>query len=90
MKPLFVVLIVFLLVLQYQLWFGRDGLVSAWRMRHAVAEQKAQNDEFDKHTSELISEVGSLKKGGNAIENRARNDLGMVKRGETFYQVVKR
>ena len=57
-------------------------------MRRAISEQKNQNDISTKSAAALANEIASLKKGGNAIENRARNDLGMVKKDEVFYQIV--
>jgi len=89
MRTLLIILVVIVAFLQYRLWFADDGLVHVFRLKSEISAQKAKNDEIIKHNDSLIGEINSLKKGGGAIENRARNDLGMVKKGEVFYQVVK-
>lgn len=89
MRILLILLVTVVALLQYRLWFADDGLVRAFRLKSEISIQKAKNDDIVKHNASLIGEIVSLKKGGGAIENRARNDLGMVKKGEVFYQVVK-
>jgi len=54
-----------------------------------ISSLQAKNDEIVRRNVYLTNEITALKKGGAAIENRARNDLGMVKKGEIFYQVVR-
>lgn len=86
-------LIVFLLLLfgflQYHLWFSESGMLEIWRLKHAVSAQQADNVRLRDQNRALLAEVQDLKRGQAAIEERARNELGMVKKGETFYQVVK-
>lgn len=89
MKSLVIALIVLFLLLQYRLWFAGDGIVQVIRLKHQIAVQQAQNEELAQKNSALAAEVISLKKGTGAIENRARSELGMIKKGEVFYQVVK-
>lgn len=90
MKKLFFVLFVIVVVfLQLYLWFTDDGLFKTFRLKKEIHLQQAKNRNMAKHNDNLVKEINSLKKGGEAIENRARNDLGMVKKGEVFYQVVK-
>ncbi|MBU0744654.1 MAG: septum formation initiator family protein [Gammaproteobacteria bacterium] len=89
MKPLLIVLVAAVLILQYRLWFADDGLVRVFRLKTEIQAQEEKNEEIEKHNLSLIDEIDSLKKGGGAIESRARRDLGMVKKGEVFYQVVK-
>ncbi|MDR1057333.1 MAG: septum formation initiator family protein [Coxiellaceae bacterium] len=89
MKVLLGILIVVVIALQYRLWFADDGIIHAWRLNKAIYAQQAKNEDIVKRNTVLIEEIKSLKEGGDAIENCARNDLGMVKKGEIFYQVVK-
>ncbi|EKE01813.1 MAG: Septum formation initiator [uncultured bacterium] len=92
MKPIKIALILLLLIfagLQYRLWFADDGLLKVINSKRTISELQAKNDEITKHNTYLASEITALKKGGAAIENRARGDLGMVKKGEIFYQVVR-
>lgn len=89
MKPFVIVLLVLFAVLQYRLWFANDGLLQVARLKHQISEQQKINEDLHQKNALLMSEVSSLKKGGGAIENRARNELGMVKKGEVFYQVLK-
>jgi cell division protein FtsB len=88
MKWIATLLFVLLLVLQYQLWFGNNGLLRMWQLEAGVAQQKAQNASLDERNKALAAEVRDLKKGLEAIEERARSDIGMIKKDETFFQVV--
>jgi cell division protein FtsB len=89
MKIVLIILVGIFLILQYQLWFAKNGVVQAWRVEKQVKSLEQKNDELHQRNTDLASEIDSLKKGGAAIETRARSDLGMVKKGEVFYQVVK-
>ena len=89
MKIILAILIAVVLALQYHLWFGDTGIVHAFRLQKEINKQQVKNEEITKQNTGLISEINSLKKGGDAIESRARSDLGMVKKGEVFYQVVR-
>ena len=82
------VLLGLLLLLQYPLWFGDGGVASVWRLKDEVGAQKAENARLRERNRALEAEVVDLKQGLSAIEERARNELGMVKKGETFYQVI--
>jgi cell division protein FtsB len=75
------------LLLQYRLWFSADGVGEAMQLRQAVAAQRADNDQRSARNRQLAAEVRDLKQGNAAIEERARNDLGMVGANETFYQM---
>ena len=88
MRALLIILALVVIALQYRLWFADDGIIHAIRLKNAIHTQQTKNEDIIKHNASLIEEINSLKKGGDAIENRARNDLGMVKKGEVFYQVV--
>ena len=81
-------LVVLLLLLQFQLWFGVGNVPSAMRLKSQVEAQTAENAALAKRNAALAAEVADLKAGQAAIEERARADLGMIKKGETFYQIV--
>jgi cell division protein FtsB len=82
------VLLVLLIALQVRLWTGQGGLRDVWRLQQRVAEQKSENAQLKKRNETLSAEVEDLKHGDEAIEERARSELGLLKPGETFYQVV--
>lgn len=81
-------LVVLLLVLQFQLWFGVGNVPSAMRLKSQVDAQATENAALAKRNAALQAEVADLKAGQAAIEERARAELGMIKKGETFYQIV--
>ena len=83
-----VVLAVAGLGLQVELLFSDDGYRKTLKLRAAVAEQRALNDELQSRNASLDAEVVNLKQGLEAAEERARTDLGMIGKFETFYQVV--
>ena len=87
-KIILAILAFVLLFLQYGFWFGGGGLVETFRLKGKIRQQKARNDELLKSNEALAREIEALKINNEAIEERARNELGMVKRGEVFYQVV--
>ncbi len=88
MKWLASALIVIVLLLQYRLWLSGDGVSELRRLAAAVESQKAENSELEERNTQLAAEVQDLKAGMAAIEERARSELGMIGRNETFYQVV--
>jgi cell division protein FtsB len=88
MKNLIIVLLILLVFLLYRLWLGEGGLLDVWEMHREVEEQRQENARLRERNAALNAEVLDLKQGLQAIEERAREDLGMVKEGETFYQVV--
>ena len=76
------------LSLQAELWFSEDGYQKTLKLRKAVAEQRNINDDIRARNAALDAEVINLKQGRDAAEERARTDLGMIGKQETFYQVV--
>jgi cell division protein FtsB len=82
------VLVGLLLALQYPLWFGNGGVVALWKLKQEIAAQKAENRHLREHNKTLEAEVLDLKQGMAAAEERARSELGMVKKGESFYQII--
>jgi cell division protein FtsB len=88
MKAVLVFLIITLGVLQYKLWFAGSGIPEIYRLQAAVDQQLVRNRTMRNTNLALEAEVRDLKSGGQAIEELARRDLGMVKEGEVFYQFV--
>jgi cell division protein FtsB len=76
------------LLLQYRLWLSDDGVRELSRLSEAVDHQTAENAELEGRNQQLVAEVADLKAGMAAIEERARSELGMIGRNETFFQVV--
>jgi len=81
-------LLIAVLALQYRLWLSDSGMREVRRLQNAVATQTQQNVELKERNEQLGAEVKDLKEGLDAVEERARSDLGMVGANETFYQVV--
>lgn len=81
-------LLAVLIFLQYHLWFESGGIGDMMRLKKALALQTSQNDVLRKENEELISQIKHIQNNQDAAEARARGELGMVKKGETFYQVV--
>ena len=88
MKKLLTLLVVLLVYLQYSLWFGDGSLQDVWRLHQDVEQQRQENAVLRERNEALEAEVLDLQQGLEAIEERAREDLGMIKKGETFYQVI--
>ena len=88
MRWLLLPLLALLAVLQFRLWLSDGGYREVWRLRTQVAEQEQENGQLVSRNSALEAEVLDLKEGLAAAEERARTDLGMIKRGETFYQIL--
>ncbi len=88
MRWLIALLAALLLVLQYRLFVSPDGLREAWRLRASVDIQQADNEKLRARNRDLEAEVGDLKQGLAAVEERARSELGMTRRDETFFQIA--
>ena len=89
MKILAGFLVALVLALQYPLWLGKGGWTRVRDLERSLAQQQESNARLKARNDALDAEVRDLKEGNDAIEERARLDLGMIKRDETFYQVVK-
>jgi len=81
-------LIIILIGLQYRLWFGDANVLQVMSLQQQIEEQIEENERLQVRNSQLEAEVVDLKKGLSAIEERARSDQGLVRKGETFYQLV--
>lgn len=88
MRYIAIILGLLFFVLQYELWIGEGSLATVWQLQKGIAEQKKDNEKISHRNESLLAEVNDLKKGDTAIEERARNELGMIKKGETYIQVV--
>lgn len=85
---LFLVLLLLLAGLQYRLWVGDGSLAQVTDLSQQIAEQHSENDVLLERNRVLYAEVRELKKGMETVEERARHELGMVKEGETLYQLA--
>ena len=83
-------LVLLLGLLQWQLWFGTGGRLEVAELRQRVADQQAANEAMARRNAALAAEVRDLKQGSEAVEERARSELGMIREGEVFYHVVPR
>lgn len=88
MRVLSFFLFVLLLIFQYQLWFGEHGVRDLRQLQARLAEKAAQTEALAARNRALAAEIRDLKTGLTAVEERARNDLGMIKQGETYIHVV--
>ena len=88
MRVFAVALLLVLIGLQYRLWISDDGFRSVLGLKRSVAAQLAENATLVRRNAQLAAEVKDLKEGLAALEERARNDLGMIGANETFFQVV--
>jgi cell division protein FtsB len=88
MKALSIFLVTLLAGLQYPLWLGKGSWARVWELDRSVEQQREVNSRLKARNEALEAEVVDLKKGTEAIEERARLDLGMIRKDEVFYQVV--
>ncbi|HHJ15297.1 MAG TPA: cell division protein FtsB [Gammaproteobacteria bacterium] len=88
MRWLIWLLVVLLVLLQYRLWVGDGSLAEVWDLYQQVELQRAENGRLRERNQALEAEVKDLKQGLEAIEERAREELGMIRDGETFYQII--
>ena len=88
MKILALTLAALILLLQYPLWLGRGSWLRVWDLDRQVQARKDANARLQVRNSALDAEVRDLKQGFDAVEERARCELGMIKNDEVFFQVV--
>jgi len=87
-KTIIAALAILFVLLQFKLWFGEGSMKDVWRLDDAIAVQAAENAQLKERNQALAAEVADLKQGYDAVEARARYELGMIREGETFYQIV--
>jgi cell division protein FtsB len=81
-------LVFLILLLQYPLWLGRGGWLKVWEMNRDLISEYAKQREMSARNDALYAEVEDLKRGYDAIEERARTDLGMIRQDEVFFQIA--
>ena len=88
MRILGAIFVALIVLIQYPLWLGKGGWLRAWEVERQVEAQKAKNRQLEARNDSLAAEVRDLKTGTEAIEERARHELGMLRSDEIFYQYV--
>ena len=88
MRLLTLLFITLIILIQYPLWFGRGGWMNVFDLQKKYQAQRAVNLELERENDALRAEVNDLKRGTDAIEERARDELGMIKKGEVFFEVI--
>ncbi|MBT8048630.1 MAG: cell division protein FtsB [Xanthomonadales bacterium] len=88
MRSLLIILLLLFIALQLKMWFGEGGYSDVARLELRVEQQVRENEALAQRNRELQAEVEDLRQGLQAVEERARSELGMVKEQEEFYQVV--
>lgn len=88
MRLLKVLFIVALVALQYRLWFGKNSLPDYWHLQSDVQRQAETNLRLEQRNQVLKADIVDLRDGQVALEERARNELGLVKEHETFFRLV--
>lgn len=83
-----IVMLILLSMLEYRFWFGADSLFKTVKLRREIAAQEQEFAQLARRNRDLLSHVQQLKADHAAIEEQARNELGMVRKGEKYYQVV--
>lgn len=88
MRWLTLILVIAIVAVQYPLWLGKGSWLRVWEVDDKIARQNKINAELRARNQSLDAEVRDLKQGYDAIEERARSELGMIKNDEVFYQVL--
>lgn len=88
MRWFIAVLAALVLLLQYRIWLSPSGTREVLQLRDAVAVQTTENQRLIARNQQLAAEVRNLKQGFEAVEERARSELGLIGSNETYYQVV--
>lgn len=90
MKVLSLILVALIALIQYPLWLGKGSWLRVWEVDQQIKSQREKNAKLSTRNRTLDAEVRDLKQGFDAIEERARSELGMVKQDEVFFQVLER
>ena len=88
MKFITLLLVLLLLIIQINIWLNRDGYSSIVEIKELIQNQQKENDEMLSRNCQLKEEIKDLKDGFSAIEEKAREDIGMIKEGEEFYLIT--
>ena len=79
---------ILLVLLQYRLWFGNGSMTEVHHLEKQISQMEDKNQQLKERNLSLTAEVHDLKQGQEAIEERARSEMGMIKYDETFYQII--
>ncbi len=90
MKPLPYIFVALLVGLQYPLWLGKGSWTKVWELERQLEQHKTGTARLKARNDALDADVRDLKEGFEAIEERARLELGMIRKDETFFQVVRK
>jgi cell division protein FtsB len=88
MRLLALALAFLLMAIQYPLWLGKGGFFRVWEMEKEISKEKRSNAQLKARNDALDAEVQDLKQGADALEERARSELGLIKQGEVFFQIA--
>ena len=88
MKFITLLLVLLLLIMQINIWLSKDGYSRILEIKGLIQDQQQENDEMTSRNSQLKEEIKDLKDGYAAIEEKAREDIGMIKEGEEFYLIT--
>ena len=88
MRWLYALLVLILVLLQVPLWFSDNSLPDAWLLQTKIEDQQKENNTLEERNRLLEAEVNNLKKGLEVVEEKARTELGLIKEGETYFQVI--
>jgi len=88
MKILAAVLGALIVLIQVPLWLGKGSWLRVWQVENELSNQKIRNSQLEARNAGLAAEVRDLKQGTEAIEERARYELGMIRSDEVFFQIV--
>lgn len=89
MRWTIIALAALLIILQYNLWFAPGGIATTFHLIHGLSLQRKANEDLQKRNAILIATIDAFKNDSDTIEATAREELNMVKPGETYYQVIK-
>jgi len=89
MKFIALLLVLLLVMMQVNIWLTKDGYSRVAEIKELIQDQQKENNEMVSKNSQLREEIKDLKDGYSAIEEKAREDIGMIKEGEEFYLLTK-
>ena len=88
MRIISIILLIFFLLLQHRLWFGKNSIPDYFALKADVERQQQTNLKLKQRNKILYADIDDLKSGVEAIEESARNELGMIKENETFFRII--
>jgi len=88
MRAFTLLLLIIFSLLQYRLWFGKNSVPDYFALQEDIMLQQEENEKLKQRNKLLYADTDDLKLGTEAIEERARNELGMIKENETFFRLI--